>query len=94
MPRTPVKEGFVMAVWIVEAHISTADLRTVGFALAFIRDGGGSATGMLLVHQLRGVYFPPLQRAASTVVVAIHGGVADVRAHFTASHPVERSTHT
>lgn len=83
-----------MAVLIVEAHISTADLQTVGFALAFIQDGGGSATGMQLVHQLRGVYFPPLQRAASTVVVTTHGGVADVRAHSTASHPVEQSTHT
>jgi hypothetical protein len=47
-----------MAVLIVEAHISTADLRTVGFALAFIQDWGGSATGMQLVHQLRGAYFP------------------------------------
>jgi hypothetical protein len=55
MPRTPVKEGFVMVGRIVEAHISTADLRTVGFALAFIQDGGGSAAGMRLVHQLRGV---------------------------------------
>ena len=64
-PRTSV-EGRVRNGSI---DLPTADLQTVGIALACNQDGGGSVAERRLAYHLRSTHLPPLQRTVGTAAV-------------------------